>query len=160
MWRHPSFADCSRAKLVGKMFYELHPQLWAQGIVSEAFGEVLRFAIEEVGCEVVTADPTVGNDASIRVCEKFGLVFSHESDQNAWNKPQLFHAITREQWFKRNRGAVPADGAWSGKETCRWCTDFRTRPVITCRCGWAKYCSRECQRADWVCKGGHQGECK
>lgn len=39
--------------LVGKMFYEVHPQLWGQGIMSEAFVEVLRFAMEEVGCTLV-----------------------------------------------------------------------------------------------------------
>lgn len=38
---------------MGKMFYEIHPQLWGQGIMSEAFVEVLRFAMEEVGCAVV-----------------------------------------------------------------------------------------------------------
>lgn len=35
------------------MFYEIHPQLWGQGIMSEAFAEVLRFAMEEVGCNLV-----------------------------------------------------------------------------------------------------------
>jgi hypothetical protein len=35
------------------MFYELHPQLWGKGIMSEAFTEVLRFAMEEVGVDVM-----------------------------------------------------------------------------------------------------------
>lgn len=38
---------------MGKMFYEVHPQLWGQGIMSEAFVEVLRFAMEEIGCTAV-----------------------------------------------------------------------------------------------------------
>lgn len=160
MWVHPTAADCERVQLTGKMFYELHPQVWGQGIVSEAFAEVLRFAFEEIGAMAVSADPTAGNDASIRICEKFGMTFSHESTDNAFNKPQLFHTITREQWFKRNRGHAAGEIHWAGKEVCRWCTDVRVRPVVTCeRCGWAKYCSRECQRADWVITGGHQGEC-
>jgi RimJ/RimL family protein N-acetyltransferase len=36
------------------MFYELHPQLWNQGIMSEAFAEVMRYAFEVVGCTEVT----------------------------------------------------------------------------------------------------------
>lgn len=33
-------------------------------------------------------------------------------------------------------------------------------PAYRCSgCEWAVYCSRECQRADWVFEGGHQSEC-
>ena len=39
------------------MFYEIHPQIWDQGIMSEAFSEVLRFAMEEVGCCKVLVSP-------------------------------------------------------------------------------------------------------
>lgn len=41
------------------------------------------------------------------------------------------------------------------------CLDFRLAPpAITChRCDWAKYCSRECQWADWVDAKGHQEAC-
>lgn len=65
---------------------------------------------------------------------------------------------------------------WAGKEVCRWsvsaasgrcsadvdrCLNFRLAPPsIRChRCEWAKYCSRECQWADWVESRGHQDEC-
>lgn len=266
VYTHPSFSETAGAKLEGKLFYELHPQVWGQGLASEAFAEVLRFAFEEVGCVRVSADPTSSAKASIALCEKHGMRFARESSENGQGKPQLFHEITRGEWFKRNRGVEgvePAKGGedageeehvhgedcghdhegndehghdhshdehvhgencnhdhghnhehgnghshshshgieahghehehgencnhdhehdhahahgsstplppsalvdvgpgpWAGKETCRWCTDFRTRPAIVCRCGWAKYCSRQCQVADWVYKGGHQGEC-
>lgn len=248
MYAHPSFADTAAAKLEGKLFYELHPQVWGQGLASEAFAEVLRFAFEEVGCVRVSADPTSSAKASIALCEKHGMRFARESSDNGFGKPQLFHEITRGEWFRRNRGVegaatasaaseaggagieggagaegedahghehdhgdgcdhdhdhdhshdghghshddahahdedgccsghshehehepatpLPASalvdvgpGPWAGRETCRWCTDFRVRPAISCRCGWAKYCSRECQVADWAWKGGHQGEC-
>lgn len=156
-WIHPTLSECRQAGLSGKMFYELHPQLWGQGIVSEAFEEVLRFAMEELGCTKVSADPTTGNTASIRVCEKFGMTFSHETDDNPRRKTQLFYAVTREAWFAR-QAKVEVDH-WGGRERCRWCRDLRTRPVVVCKCHWAKYCSRECQRADWVLVGGHQKEC-
>lgn len=53
VFTHSTFAETTQAKLVGKVFYELHPQLWGQGLMSEAFTEILRFAFEEVGCTVV-----------------------------------------------------------------------------------------------------------
>jgi RimJ/RimL family protein N-acetyltransferase len=39
--------------MVGNMYYELHPQLWGYGLMTEAFQAVLQFAMEEVGCEAV-----------------------------------------------------------------------------------------------------------
>lgn len=155
IWRHPTFSQAADGRLTGKMFYEIHPQLWGQGIVSEAFGEVLRFAMEEMGCTSVTADPTIGNEASIRLCTKFGLNFVRECTDYA--KPQLIHEVSREEWFKKAGKEVK--GGWEGKVTCRWCVDPRRRAAIECKCGWARYCSRECQRADWVWRGGHQSEC-
>lgn len=156
IWRHPTFAQTSAGKLKAKMFYEIHPQMWGQGIASEAFGEVLRYAMEEVGCTLVAADPTVGNEASIRLCTKHGMKFVRECTDYA--KPQLFYEITREEWFKNAGKEIK--GGWEGKVACRWCTDPRRRAAIECKCGWARYCSRECQRADWVWKGGHQSECR
>jgi hypothetical protein len=53
VYRQPTFAETEEVGLVGKIFYEIHPQLWGQGLMSEAFTEVLRFAFEEVGCTAV-----------------------------------------------------------------------------------------------------------
>jgi hypothetical protein len=53
VYTHPSFALTAEAQVKGKIFYEIHPQLWGQGLMSEAFTEVLRFAFEEVGCVAV-----------------------------------------------------------------------------------------------------------
>jgi hypothetical protein len=53
VYRQPTFAETSEAQVKGKIFYEIHPQLWGQGLMSEAFTEVLRFAFEEVGCVAV-----------------------------------------------------------------------------------------------------------
>ncbi|ODN94800.1 hypothetical protein L198_04945 [Cryptococcus wingfieldii CBS 7118] len=59
VFTQPTFAHLHQAGLTGKMFYENHPQLWGQGIMGEAFVEVLRFAMEEVGCAVVQASPDI-----------------------------------------------------------------------------------------------------
>ena len=57
VYRHPTFDQTAQVRLVGKVFYEIHPQLWGQGLMSEAFGETLRFAFEEVGCTKVEVRP-------------------------------------------------------------------------------------------------------
>nr|XP_019043466.1 hypothetical protein I302_08044 [Kwoniella bestiolae CBS 10118]OCF22396.1 hypothetical protein I302_08044 [Kwoniella bestiolae CBS 10118] len=160
VYTQPTFEQMHQNKVEGKLFYEIHPQLWGQGIMSEAFEEVLRFGMEEVGCDSIASDPTTGNEASIHLCVKNGLSFSHETN-NSYNKPQLFHRITKEEWWKRNRPDKGIEDRWGGKEVCRWCMNFRLAPpTISCKyCSWAKYCSRECQRADWVRTGGHQAEC-
>jgi RimJ/RimL family protein N-acetyltransferase len=59
IYTHPTFAETTKAHLVGKIFYELHPQLWGQGLMSEAFTEILRFAFEEVGCVAVEVSLTL-----------------------------------------------------------------------------------------------------
>nr|XP_018260228.1 uncharacterized protein I303_07145 [Kwoniella dejecticola CBS 10117]OBR82386.1 hypothetical protein I303_07145 [Kwoniella dejecticola CBS 10117] len=119
IYTQPTFQEFGKYKIEGKMFYEIHPQLWGQGIMSEAFEEVLRFGMEELGCDSIASDPTIGNDASIHLCTKNGLAFSHETN-NVYNKPQLFHRITREEWWKRNRPGKEISDRWGGKEVCRW----------------------------------------
>jgi RimJ/RimL family protein N-acetyltransferase len=39
------------------MFFEIHPQLWGRGIMKEAFEEVVRFAMEDVGCSKLKVCP-------------------------------------------------------------------------------------------------------
>ncbi|WRT69772.1 uncharacterized protein IL334_006763 [Kwoniella shivajii] len=162
VYTQPKFDELHKAKVEGKLFYEIHPQLWGQGIMSEAFEEVLRFGMEEVGCYSIASDPTVGNEASIHLCLKNGMKYSHLTTENAYNKPQLFHLITNEEWWARNRPNKKIEDRWGGKDVCRWCLNFRLAPpTISCTgCIWAKYCSRECQLADWSKEGGHQVECK
>jgi hypothetical protein len=55
--------------------------------------------------------------------------------------------------------SLPLTGVEEGL-MCR-CLNFRLAPpTFQCSgCEWAKYCSRECQRADWIRKRGHREEC-
>ncbi|WVR07995.1 hypothetical protein IAU60_005038 [Kwoniella sp. DSM 27419] len=159
VYTQPTFDEMTRAGVEGKMFYEIHPQLWGQGIMSEAFEEVLRFGMEELGCVRVASDPTTINEASIKLCTKNGMTYT-KTVNNVYNRPQLFHEITKAEWWKIHRAGEITD-RWGGKEVCRWCMNFHLAPpTIRCgHCDWAKYCSRECQRADWAMSGGHQSEC-
>ena len=69
--------------------------------------------------DMLQADPTKGNAASIKLCEKNGLEFKRTTTDNPYNKPQLIHEITRDEWFKLNRESKPMD-QWGGKLVCRW----------------------------------------
>lgn len=68
VYTHPRFAQTTQVKLTGNMFYELHPQVWGLGLMSEAFDEVLRFAMEEVGCDVVIVSRGVGPGLDVGRC--------------------------------------------------------------------------------------------
>lgn len=54
------------------MYYELHPQVWGNDIAGEAFAEVLRFAVEELGCTSVSVcvlhKPKISPVTRIGVC--------------------------------------------------------------------------------------------
>ncbi len=50
---HPTREVLRSVGWKGKMFYELHPQLWGMGLMSEAVEEVVRFGFENVGVESI-----------------------------------------------------------------------------------------------------------
>jgi len=54
--------------------YELAPEYWGQGLVTEAFGAILRFGFEQMGLHSVEAQIEPHNQASRRVLEKLGFV--------------------------------------------------------------------------------------
>ena len=137
IYTQPTFEDCDGAKLNAEMFYEIHPQLWGNGLMSEAFTEVLRFAMEEVGCcKLIVSvlsmlsrkefclrcqcDPTVGNEASIKLCLRNGLTYTHTTSKFDQAKPQMFHEISRKDWWAKNRPGKEIIAPWGGKEICRW----------------------------------------
>lgn len=53
--------------------YDLMPQHWSQGIMTEALVEMLRFGFEEMGLNRAEADVTPDNTASVRLLEKLGF---------------------------------------------------------------------------------------
>jgi hypothetical protein len=46
---------------------------------------------------------------------------THTGVDNPYGKPQAYHSITREEWWKRNRPGREITDHWGGKEVCRWC---------------------------------------
>ena len=54
--------------------YDLQPQYWNQGIISEALKEVLHFGFRTLGINRIEAEVMPGNHASEKVLEKLGFV--------------------------------------------------------------------------------------
>lgn len=59
--------------------YRLHPQLWGQGLATEAAAIVLEYAFETLKLERVIACIDAENVSSIRVAEKIGLTYAQDS---------------------------------------------------------------------------------
>lgn len=55
--------------------YCLSRRHWGKGIMTEAYGEVLRYLFEEVGFHRIESSHAVPNPASGRVMEKCGLLY-------------------------------------------------------------------------------------
>lgn len=66
--------------------YELHPQFWTQGIMSEALDAVADCAFDRFGLNRLEAWTLPGNDASDRVLEKCGFVYEGTLRQKNWFK--------------------------------------------------------------------------
>ncbi len=172
LWTWPTRTDTRSTRLRGKMFYELHPQLWRMGLMREAVEEVVRFGFEELSMEEISVsvrkggppwrltaatqvDPTEGNVGSIKLATEIGFAFQKRVHTEA--KPQLWHVLTRATYIARNGEARP-ELAWAGKTVCRWCLVYHgAEPAVRCEaCAWGRWCSAECRRADWLYDKGHR----
>jgi len=52
------------------------------------------------------------------------------STDNDYKKPQAYHEITKEEWWKLNRPGREIKDHWGGKEVCRW---YVSLLLDTCR---------------------------
>ncbi len=55
--------------------FELHPDFWRRGYVSEAVQEVIRFSFKELALHRLGAVTFLENEASYRLLEKLGFTF-------------------------------------------------------------------------------------
>lgn len=62
-----------RLETARRMGYVLGEGYWGQGYATEACREVLRYAFEELGCTVISADLFPANTKSKRVLKKLGF---------------------------------------------------------------------------------------
>ncbi len=64
----------SRHDQIGNLGYELHPDFWNRGFMTEAIRRVLAFGFEECGLERISAGADLENVGSWRAMEKAGMV--------------------------------------------------------------------------------------
>lgn len=85
--------------------YAIGRAWWGQGIVTEAFQEVIRFLFEEVGAGRVAARHDTNNPASGAVMRKCGLTYEGTLRRCDWNNQGIcdaaFYSILREEFGKK-----------------------------------------------------------
>lgn len=81
----------------GGIGYELHPNAWGRGVMTEALRTVVEFGHRNMGLNRLEAWTLPGNRASDRVLEKVGFRFEGVARQRAWFKG-AFHDF---RWFAR-----------------------------------------------------------
>jgi ribosomal-protein-alanine N-acetyltransferase len=64
----------SRHDPIGNLGYELHPDFWNRGFMTEAIRRVLAFGFEDCGVEKISAGADLENVGSWRAMEKAGMV--------------------------------------------------------------------------------------
>jgi len=63
-----------KAHFRSEIGYELAPEYWGQGIMTEALGAIIRFGFEAMGLHSIEAQIDPANLASRKVLEKLGFV--------------------------------------------------------------------------------------
>ncbi len=69
------FTRLDLAHDLGEIGYVLNPEYHGKGIAAEAAGRVMEFGFSELSLHRIEAKFMKGNDASLRVMEKLGMVF-------------------------------------------------------------------------------------
>jgi len=87
--------------------YALARDSWGQGSMTEAFGEVLRFAFQRLGINRVEARCSPDNIGSYRVMEKCGMRYEgllrqHDKAKGKFQDRKLY-AILREEWLAQHK---------------------------------------------------------
>lgn len=65
--------NIEREKDKAELGYELLPEHWGKGIMTEALKKVIEFGFKELKFKEIMADPNERNDKSIRLLEKLGF---------------------------------------------------------------------------------------
>ncbi len=84
--------------------YGLHYDYWARGYMAEACREVVCYAFEDLGLEILTGYTSRGNERSKRVLEKIGLRYEGLL-RKAWHnykgeyKDRYCYSILREEYL-------------------------------------------------------------
>jgi ribosomal-protein-alanine N-acetyltransferase len=77
--------------------YELYPDYWGNGYMSEAMGKILEFARFEMKVKNINACIYIDNDNSIKLAEKFGFVFKGQMKDYNFRGQKYSHKIYNKQ---------------------------------------------------------------
>ncbi|RLQ91083.1 GNAT family N-acetyltransferase [Falsibacillus albus] len=95
------FHEIEREHRKAEIGYEIHPDFWGRGIVTEAIKEIVRFGFEEMDLNRMEAFYDPENIASQKVLHKNGFVFEGVLRKRFFEKGQFVDAaissIIREE---------------------------------------------------------------
>lgn len=117
---HPDFVVELDGRVIGKagfylmpdVGYILHPDVWGQGLASEAVGAAIDHVFRAHDLETLTADVDPENAASIRLLERLGFVRTGFAERT-WNvggewKDSLYYALSRADRAAKTAAQAPA----------------------------------------------------
>ena len=86
----------------GELGYEISPEFWGRGYVTEAAQAMLGFGFEELGLHRVWGECVPENTASQRVMEKLGMSKEGRLRQTQWYKGRwwdtLVYGVLEAEW--------------------------------------------------------------
>ncbi|GAA5887463.1 hypothetical protein JCM16303_003421 [Sporobolomyces ruberrimus] len=103
VFRYPEREEL-KDKVEGTIFYELHPNFWRQGIVTEALKSIISFSFRTLNLSTIILDPQPFNAGSIALAEQNGFV--KVGEKGSWvGTRQLVYKLEYDDWEKgRNKG--------------------------------------------------------
>lgn len=95
----------------GEIGYVFHPAHHGRGLATEAAGELLRLAFDELGLHRVTGRCDARNTPSARVMERLGMrreahFVENELVKGEWTDEYVY-AILRREWLHHRQAATP-----------------------------------------------------
>lgn len=84
-----------------EILYGIDPQLWGNGYATEVSLAMLRYAFDELGCQLVLAGADPLHEASFRVIDKLGMLFVRRVQADGADGAKLdliYYGIKKEQF--------------------------------------------------------------
>ncbi len=98
-------SNCAKNERQKEIGFWLGRPYWGNGYMPEACRELLRYAFEELNCELVWCAHHDKNNKSARVQEKCGFRFDHREEHFAQqlgiSLTSIVNSISREQWNQK-----------------------------------------------------------
>ena len=99
------FVDISTRNNSAGIGYEIHPDHWNKGIITEAVAEILRHGFTDRAFHRIWAMTYPGNTASQKVLEKNGFQYEGTTRESAFEKgeyvDEAIFGILRSEWLNR-----------------------------------------------------------